>query len=151
MYLKGMSFTIPFLDNFWKWAKWGEKLMSIHMNFCEAEGHKLKKTEKGKEEEVHDATILKADKTKNKIILDGQTILSHVPKNAWDYKIGNRSAIEWVLDQYKEKTPKESVVREKFGKYKFKDYKEQVIELIQRIVTVSTDTLKITEAMNDNK
>ena len=26
-----------------------------------------------------------------------------VPPEAWDYQLGNRSAVEWVLDQYKER------------------------------------------------
>jgi hypothetical protein len=29
--------------------------------------------------------------------------------------LGNRSALEWVLDQYKEKTPKDPTIREKFN------------------------------------
>jgi len=46
---------------------------------------------------------LKADKTQGKIILDTETTLEGVPAIAWDYKLGNRSALEWILDQYKER------------------------------------------------
>ncbi len=38
--------------------------------------------------------------------IDEQTTLSGVPKEARDYKLGNRSALEWILDQYKEMKPK---------------------------------------------
>jgi len=40
---------------------------------------------------------------------------------AWDYRLGNRSALEWILDQYKEKKPKDPTVREKFNTYHFAD------------------------------
>jgi len=68
---------------------------------------------------------------------------------AWEYKLGNRSALEWVLDQYKEKKPKDPTIAQKFNIYKFADYKEQVIDLLQRVCTVSLETLMITEAMKN--
>ena len=51
---------------------------------------------------------LKADKDKGIIVLDTETQLTGVPPEAWSYKLGNRSALEWILDQYKEKTPTSS-------------------------------------------
>jgi Uma2 family endonuclease len=49
---------------------------------------------------------LKADKTEGKIILDTVTTLEGVPAIAWDYKLGNRSALEWILDNTKKRHPK---------------------------------------------
>lgn len=37
------------------------------------------------------------------ITLDTETTLRGTPPEAWAYKLGNRSAIDWVLDQYKKK------------------------------------------------
>ena len=86
---------------------------------------------------------LKADKSNGFIELDSQTVLSGIPASAWEYKLGNRSALEWVLDRYKEKTPKDPTIREKFNTYKFADYKEQVIDLLKRVCTVSVETMKV--------
>lgn len=86
---------------------------------------------------------MKVDKTKNEIILDEQTTFKNIPASAWDYKLGNRSALEWILDQYKEKKPKDDTIREKFNTYKFEDYKEEVIELLQRVCMVSVETMRI--------
>jgi len=61
-------------------------------------------------------------------------------------EIGGRS-IEWVLDQYKEKKPKDLTVREKFNSYHFSDYKERVIDLLKLVTTVSLETMKIIRAM----
>ena len=47
----------------------------------------------------------------------------------------------------KERTPKDPTIREKFNTYKFADYKDQVIDLLKRVCTVSVDTMKIIEQM----
>jgi len=52
-----------------------------------------------------------------------------------------------VLDQYKEKQPKDPTIAEKFNTYKFADYKEQVIDLLQRVCTVSVRTVGVVREM----
>jgi hypothetical protein len=66
-----------------------------------------------------------------------------IPAAAWDYKLGNRSGLEWVLDQWKEHKISDPTVAAKFNTYRFADHKEQVIELLQRVCTVSVETMKI--------
>ena len=90
---------------------------------------------------------LKADKESGQILLDSKTTLEGVPTEAWEYKLGNRSALEWVLDRYKEKKPRDPTIREKFNTYKFADYKEDVIDLLQRVCTVSVETVTIVRMM----
>ena len=91
--------------------------------------------------------ILKAEKDGGRIIVDSETTLTGIPPEAWDYRLGNRSALEWILDQYKEKKPKDPTIREKFNTYRFADYKEKVIELVARVTTVSAKTTAIINAM----
>ncbi len=63
------------------------------------------------------------------------------------YRFGNRSALEWILDQYKESKPKDPTIRERFDTYRFADYKEKVIDLLARVTTVSVETQRIVEEM----
>ena len=90
---------------------------------------------------------LRANKEAGEIVLDTVTTLAGVPPEAWAYRLGNRSAVEWVLEYYKERTPRDPTIREKFNTYRFADYKEQVIDLLHRVVTVSVETVKIVNAM----
>jgi predicted helicase len=90
---------------------------------------------------------LRAKKDEGVIELDEQTALHGVPAEAWEYRLGNRSALEWVLDQYKEKKPRDKTIAERFNTYRFADYKEQVIDLLQRVCTVSVATMKIIREM----
>ncbi len=87
--------------------------------------------------------ILRADKDRNRIILDDQTTLTGIPNEAWWYELGSRSALEWVLDQYKERKPRDPTIRERFNTYRFADHKERVIDLLARVCTVSVATVDI--------
>ncbi len=93
-------------------------------------------------------TKLKADKINNTIEIDSVTMLSGIPPVAWEYKLGNRSALEWILDQYKERKPQDASIAEKFNTYKFEDYKENVIELLKKVCTVSVKTMEVIQKMS---
>lgn len=55
--------------------------------------------------------------------------------------------LEWILDQDKEKTPKDPTIRAKFDTYRFADYKDKAIDLPARVTTVGVETMKIVGAM----
>ena len=90
---------------------------------------------------------LRADKERGIITLDDQTSLAGVPPDAWRYRLGSRSALEWVLDQYKEKKPRDPTIRERFNTYRFADHKDRVIDLLQRVCAVSVKTMEIVDGM----
>ncbi len=77
------------------------------------------------------------------IEIDELTMLCGVPAQALAYKLGNRSAIEWILDQYKPYKSDDKTIQEQFNNYNFADYKEQVIELLQKVCWLSVETMKI--------
>ena len=103
--------------------------------------------EKARKAGLSPKCILKADKDSGRIVIDSETTLIGIPPDAWDYRLGNRSALEWILDQYKEKKPKDPTIREKFNTYRFADYKEKVIDLLMRVTTVSVKTVSVIDAM----
>ena len=90
---------------------------------------------------------LRADKERGVIVLDDQTSLAGVPPDAWRYRLGNRSALEWVLDQYKEKKPRDPTIRARFDTYRFADHKERVIDLLARVCAVSVKTMEVVDGM----
>jgi len=155
---------LPYYENFKQWVAWGKALMDLHIHYEQAKPFALKeitsatKAEHKKAKELFAKAQepeplygrkekikvkLKADKEKGLIEIDELTTLTGVPKEAWEYKLGNRSALEWVLDQYKEKKPSDPTILEKFNTYRFADYKEHVIELLKKVCTVSVETMKV--------
>jgi len=91
--------------------------------------------------------LICARKERGEIEIDTQTTLRGVPAEAWEYRLGTYSALEWVLERYKEKKPKDPTIAEKFNKYRFAEYKESVIELLGRVCAVSVETMRIVRQM----
>jgi predicted helicase len=144
---------IPYYDNFKAWADWGKKLLTLHLDFETAKPYNLKTLEAKPDTQNEEAlerllkAKLRADKDTGEIVLDGLTTLRGIPPEAWAYKLGNRSALEWILERYKESTPKDPTIRERFNTYRFRDYKDHVIDLLKRVCTVSLETMKIVQEM----
>jgi predicted helicase len=109
---------IPYYKDFWQWAAWGEQLMALHIGYEAVEPFALSRTDlldvKARAAGLQPKALLRADPAAGSITLDTETILRGIPPAAWTYKLGNRCAIDWVLDQYKEKKPKDPTIREKF-------------------------------------
>ncbi len=162
---------IPLYPDFARWAAWGETLMAMHIGYEDVEpwpvvrveedphpaspakagegeeGGEGKDRKKRRAEGIAPKPILKSHAERGLVVIDADTQISGIPPEAWTYRLGNRSAIDWVLDQHKEKTPRDPTIREKFNTYRFADYKESMIALLAKVVRVSVDTVAITQAM----
>ncbi len=166
-----------FQDDFEWWAGKGRELLDLHIGFESVEPWGLERVEAGggathasplrgesdgraggvgspspqpspvKGEGASPRVILRADKAAGVIRLDGETSLRGVPAEAWEYRLGSRSALEWVLDQYKERKPRDPTIRERFNTYRFADYKERVVELLDRVCAVSAFTSTIVDEL----
>jgi predicted helicase len=136
---------LPYYDNFSTWVNWGKQLLNLHLNYETVAPYPLKRIDIPLER--NPKPKLKANKTTHQILLDEITTLSEIPPLAWEYKLGNRSALEWILDQYKETKPKDKFIAENFPPYRFADYKEKVIDLLHKVCRVSVETMEIIKSM----
>ena len=135
---------LPFHYDFAAWAKIGQELLDLHIGFESAEPYELERVDGSSDA---GKALLRADKERGAIVLDGRTTLTGVPPEAWEYRLGSRSALEWVLDQYKERKPRDPTIAAKFNTYRFADHKERVIDLLERVCTVSVRTMEIVDSM----
>ena len=137
--------------DFWRWADWGRELMDLHIGYEQAQAWPLQRSDtpdtKARAAGQTPKCVLKADPAAGRIVIDSETALDGVPPEAWAYKLGNRCAIDWVLDQHKEKKPKDPTIRARVDTYRFADHKERVIELLARVTTVSVETVHIVQAL----
>jgi predicted helicase len=77
-------------------------------------------------------------------------VTNHVPDwHSVEQQVVLRSALELILDQYKEKKPKDPTIAEKFNTYKFADYKEKVVDLLGRVCRVSVETVRVVGEMEN--
>ena len=54
-----------------------------------------------------------------------------------------------MLDQHKERRPKDPTIREKFDTYRFADHKERVVALLARVARVSVETVRIVDTLRE--
>mgnify|MGYP006952653097 CR=1 FL=1 len=144
---------VPFYPDFWRWADWGERLMAMHIGYEGVEPWPLERVDTPPKSPglfpPPPVVLLRPDKAAGAIRIDGETTLAGVPPEAWEYQLGNRSGLEWVLEQHKERRPKDPVIAEAHDTYRFADHKERVIDLIRRVTRVSVDTVRIAREMKE--
>ena len=145
---------VPFYPDFGRWVAWGRELMGLHVDFETVAPYPLERVEVPPKGDTPEARALAA-RARLKVVrdaakvptgaieLDGLTTLRGVPPEAWRYRLGNRSALEWVLERHKEATPRDPTIRERFHTYRLADHKERVVDLLARVTTVSVETVRI--------
>ncbi len=84
------------------------------------------------------------------IVYNSRVTLSGIPQEAYRYRLGSKSAIEWVMDRYRVTTDKASgIVNDPNDWSREVGDPRYVVDLLARIVTVSLATMAIVEALPD--
>lgn len=100
---------IPFAPDFWAFAEAGKKLACLHLDYEQLDPWDLKFVETAGmplSYRVEDKMRLSRDKLS--LTVKPSLSLAGIPPAALEYRLGNRSALEWVVDQYQVSTDKRS-------------------------------------------
>ena len=102
--------------------------------------------------------FLKLNKEKSIIILDSKNIIKNIPNKAFDYKIGSRSALDWILDYYKPKKLKpqkelhhKTLIDNNLTKYDWAKIRLFLLDIIPKIINVSIESVDIFERLKKLK
>ncbi len=95
---------------------------------------------------------MKLSQDKTQIEYNDFLTIEGIPAEVHDYKLGTRSALEWIVNQYEIKVDKDRGNRK--GSYIVRDPNREdepkyIVDLIARVVTVSLETVKIVESLPD--
>jgi predicted helicase len=75
-----------------------------------------------------------------RLIVNKSLSLAGIPAKAFDYRQGNRSALEWVIDQYQVHTDARSGTTSDPNR---KDDPEHIVRLVGQVIQVSLETVDI--------
>jgi predicted helicase len=139
-----VSSVVKALDVFRELAKAGKRLREIHVHYEQQPECKLTKREKEGEKLNWRVTKMRLSKDKTTLIYNDFLTLSDIPKETYDYRLGNRSALEWVIDQYQVSTHKRSGITNDPNR---EDDPQYIFRLIGQVITVSLETVKIVKAL----
>ncbi len=132
---------IPFAEDFWGFANAGAQLADLHINY-----ESVPKYDGLKYIETPDMQIdwcvekMKLSKDKTQLRYNDFLTIGGIPLEVYDYRLGTRSALEWVVDQYRVKTDKRSGIVNDPNRA---DEPRYIVDLIARVITVSLETMKI--------
>ena len=132
---------IPFAPDFWGFANAGAQLADIHVNY-----ETQPKYDGLKYIETPDMPIdwrvekMKLSKDKTQLVYNDFLTIDGIPAAAFDYRLGTRSALEWIIDQYRVKTDKRSGIVNDPNRA---DQPRYIVDLIGRVIGVSLQTVEI--------
>ncbi len=131
---------IPFAPDFYPFVEAGKKLAHLHLNYENQPEYSLKWIENQEIPLYWRVEKMKLSKDKTKIKYNDFLTLKGIPKEVFEYKLGHKSALEWLIDQYQIKTDKRSGIINDPNKLEDEEY---IVKLIGKIITVSLETVKI--------
>jgi len=128
---------IPYALNFQKYAEIGAALMKLHIEYEQQPEYPLDREETSKLNWRVEKMSLSKDKTQLKY--NSFLTLSNIPPQVYEYRLGNRSALEWVIDQYRVSTDKRSGIVNDPNREEDPEY---IVRLIGEVITVSLETVR---------
>jgi predicted helicase len=135
-------------EDFKALVKAGERLADLHVNYEQQKEYKLREvwTEGVKANLRVEKMRLSKDRTG--LVYNETLILEGVPTQAFNYKLGSRSALEWVVDQYQVSEDKASGIENDPNRDDDPGY---IIGLVKKVITVSLETQKVVERLPELK
>lgn len=147
--VKGLP-RIPFVDDFWHFAKIGRELAEVHINYEQQpvlEGVRV--LYRGVDTRIEDipADDLSVSK-KMKIAKDLTSIqynsdikIVDIPDQAWQHKINGYAPVKWIVERYYRKIDKKTHILD--DPNKFSDDPRYILKLVLSTITVGVKTTEL--------
>ena len=134
---------IPFTKDFWGFAKAGAQLADLHVTYeAQPEYDQLKFIQTPDVPLNWRVEKMKLSKDKTQLVYNDFLTLDGIPEKAFDYRLGNRSALDWIINQYCVKIDKRSGIINDPNRA---DNPQYIVKLIGKVISVSLETVDIVE------
>jgi len=136
---------IPLLKNKEVYSQVGHRLADLHLNYED------QPIWEGVEVEISkpDYRVKKMKHPKkgvlDTIIFNDSITIKNIPEKAYEYVVGGKPAIEWIIDQYQVKTDKKSGITD--DPNEFSDDPKYILNLLLSVITVSMRTLELIDEL----
>ncbi len=135
---------IPLAPDFRAFAKAGEKLARLHLDYEKLEPWPLEWIETPGVPLSYHVGKMRLAKDKTAIQVNDSLTLAGIPPTVFEYRLGNRSALEWVVDQYQVSEDKRSDIRSDPNRA---DDPQYIVRLVGQVVRVSVETVGIVNSL----
>ena len=138
---------IPLLRNaevFLACVRIGKQLMELHLHYEQAKGHPLQWIENQDVPFSWCVEKMRLTPDHSALVVNQSLTLAGIPPECFAYRLGNRSALEWVIDQYQVSEDKRSGI---VSDPNNRDDEEYIVRLVGKVITVSIETVKLVEEL----
>ena len=138
---------IPFAPKFRQFADAGASLADLHVNY-----ETQPKYDGLTHIETPDVPVdfrvekMRLSKDKQQLKYNDFLTIDGIPAAVYEYRLGTRSALEWVVDQYRVKADKRSGIVNDPNRA---DQPRYIVDLIGRVIYVSLRTVEIVGGLPD--
>ncbi|MCC6613210.1 MAG: N-6 DNA methylase [Anaerolineae bacterium] len=133
------------IEAFRAFAEAGRQLAELHLGYEDVEPYSLEKVWKPGKPISWRVEQMRLSKDKTAIQVNDSLTLRGIPAAAFDYRLGNRSALDWIIDQYRVKTDKRSGITSDPNRYS--EDEQYIVKLVGRVARVSVDTVAIVKGL----
>ena len=132
---------VPFAPDFRAFADAGRELARLHLDYEKLDPYPLKFIETSDlplSYRVEDK--MRLNKTKTELKVNPSLTLRGIPEKCFEYRLGNRSALDWVINQYRVTEHKRSGIKSDPNRL---DDPEYIVRLVGQVIYVSLETVRI--------
>jgi predicted helicase len=137
---------IPLAPDFRAFASAGEKLARLHLEYENLEPWPLAWIEAPGVPLSYRVERMRLAKDKLALVVNDSLTLGCIPPAVFEYRLGNRSALDWVVDQYQVSEDKRSGICSDPNRA---DDPEYIVRLVGQVVRASVETVEIVNGLPD--
>jgi predicted helicase len=115
--------------------------MDMHLNYEQAKRYRLDEVENKDEPFSWRVEKMRLSADKSMLVVNKSLSLGPLPPTCFEYRLGNRSALEWVIDQYQVSKDQRSGIESDPNSWS--EEESYIVHLVERVVTVSVETVKL--------
>jgi predicted helicase len=129
---------IPFAPDFAAFATAGQELARLHVEYESASPWPLQEIETKGVPYSERVEKMKLSPDRESLQINPSLTLSGIPAEAFDYRLGSRSALEWVIDQYQVKGESDPNREDDPG---------YILRLVGQVIRVSLETVRLVKTL----
>jgi predicted helicase len=129
---------IPFAPDFAAFANAGKELARLHVEYESLKPWPLEYIENKDVPYSERVTKMKLSADRQSIAVNESLTLGDIPQETFVYRLGSRSALEWVIDQYQVKGESDPNREDDPG---------YIVRLVGQVVRVSVETVRIVSGL----
>jgi predicted helicase len=135
---------VPYCQPFHKIAAIGRQLAELHINYEKQPAYQLKRVENRNVPLSFKVKKMRLNRDKTELIYNDSLTLTDIPVEVYDYKLGSRSALEWIIEQYQVTIDKRSGIVNDPNREAEPHY---ILDLVGQVITVSLETRKLVKEL----